>query len=789
MATQTIKIAELTIDPKKVLAELQKTKSEIDKLTATQKALKKQGDTSSKTFVENEQKLKSLRKEYNQQGKTLQAVSGSTDKLKQELDKEIKSIKEANDQNKALRRIRDEVNTTTEEGQAALKEINDRIDKNTTLTKENTDSQTKQKMAVGGYTKAINRAKVGVKGFGMALKAAGIGLAVAAFAKLSEAMGSNKRVMLAVNTVVNTLKGVVTPLFNAVLDGAEAAYNATGGFDAMGKIVSSLITLALTPLKTSFYGIKLAITEAQLLWEQSWLGGGDEGRIKELNKDLKETKEDLKEVGKDALEAGKTIYESAGEAVAELAQTYSSLAANVGDAANKIGDKGLAGLIGDGKDIAKFRQELEMLDKKQQEITLNYQKQAELLRQKRDDETLSIKERQEANDSLLKLLEEQEAKEKAIVNEKIAGYQKVLEINKDDQEAQEALAEAKNQLLEIEERVTGQMSEQMTNRNSLRKEEVDSVKEANKKKEDAERESLEKIKSLREEFSKEEKERQALSDEEKIEKYYDDKESEIERLIEDNEERVELLKELELQKQNALNEIKGKQQEKEVEQRDKEVKQIVDTEKKKIAAKSNTVDAVAGLFDEETAVGKAALIAKQALALQEWMIDQGMLKAKQSKAATEASMDVSKGVAKTSSSVPFPLNIPLIAGFIAQTVGLVTSIKSAVMPSKPKFSLGGNIFGNSHSNGGVQLEAEGGESIINKKSTQKYAGLLSAINQSEGGVPIMGGNSAPNNLINYDLLAGKMAEANKSLPSPRVGVDEISKKTNKVKVIENRARF
>jgi hypothetical protein len=61
-----------------------------------------------------------------------------------------------------------------------------------------------------------------------------------------------------------------------------------------------------------------------------------------------------------------------------------------------------------------------------------------------------------------------------------------------------------------------------------------------------------------------------------------------------------------------------------------------------------------------------------------------------------------------------------------------------------KFAKGGLLKGASHENGGIPIsvagsgmvEAEGGEAIINKKSTAKHLGLLSAINQSEGGAPL-----------------------------------------------------
>ena len=47
--------------------------------------------------------------------------------------------------------------------------------------------------------------------------------------------------------------------------------------------MSGLLTLAITPLKLAFYEIQLALQVAQLAWEKSFFGGGDEAKIKELN--------------------------------------------------------------------------------------------------------------------------------------------------------------------------------------------------------------------------------------------------------------------------------------------------------------------------------------------------------------------------------------------------------------------------------------------------------------------------------------------------------------------------
>jgi len=74
-------------------------------------------------------------------------------------------------------------------------------------------------------------------------------------------------------------------------------------------------------------------------------------------------------------------------------------------------------------------------------------------------------------------------------------------------------------------------------------------------------------------------------------------------------------------------------------------------------------------------------------------------------------------------------------------VGAQTAAQVGIISSQ-KFEDGGLLSGASHANGGIPFtvggvggfEAEGGEAIINKRSTSMFAPLLSAINQAGGGV-------------------------------------------------------
>ncbi len=82
------------------------------------------------------------------------------------------------------------------------------------------------------------------------------------------------------------------------------------------------------------------------------------------------------------------------------------------------------------------------------------------------------------------------------------------------------------------------------------------------------------------------------------------------------------------------------------------------------AAYLSTLDTIIGVFGEESRIGKAALAAKQAWAIAETIIN------------------IAKGTGETAASVPFPANIPLIVGFVAQVAGLISTIKSATNKTK-----------------------------------------------------------------------------------------------------------
>ena len=139
-------------------------------------------------------------------------------------------------------------------------------------------------------------------------------------------------------------------------------------------------------------------------------------------------------------------------------------------------------------DIANREAELVKLRREQRKIQLQYQLDAEKLRQIRDDEARSMEERYKANEDLGKLLAEQSYKELSIAQKELDLVNKKIDLEGESTELLDARAEAELQIIDIQERIAGQQSEQLVNINSLRREEeslrkerIQKTKEANEK--------------------------------------------------------------------------------------------------------------------------------------------------------------------------------------------------------------------------------------------------------------------------------------------------------------------
>ena len=109
--------------------------------------------------------------------------------------------------------------------------------------------------------------------------------------------------------------------------------------------------------------------------------------------------------------------------------------------------------------------------------------------------------------------------------------------------------------------------------------------------------------------------------------------------------------------------------------------------------KLQSLAVIASVFGQESAIGKAAIALQQADAIKSNLISLGVISAKQA-----------EGTAKSAAAAPFPFNIPLIAGTIAQFIGIFKTFQKSKVPAFAD--------GTEDAPGGIAELAERGKEMI-----------------------------------------------------------------------------
>jgi hypothetical protein len=105
------------------------------------------------------------------------------------------------------------------------------------------------------------------------------------------------------------------------------------------------------------------------------------------------------------------------------------------------------------------------------------------------------------------------------------------------------------------------------------------------------------------------------------------------------------------------------------------------------------------------------------------------------------------------------------------------------------------LKGKSHAQGGIPIEAEGGEAIINKRSTAMYMPLLSAINQAGGGVAFSkfqdGGYVARNSNNGSNDVIIKLEEVKNAIGNMKIitTIEDINREQKKYNKIQERGNY
>ena len=332
----------------------------------------------------------------------------------------------------------------TGKAKASLQDVVDAIkgvNKATTESNENTAKSLKK------VEKSSSDSAKGIKGIGKAIKAAGIGLLIAGLTMLKEVFMQNQK---------------VADFFNTSFEAISIAFNDFVGFidKNLGTITKFFKDIFENP-REKLIELGSAIKQGLIdrfnqLLEVFGLVGKSIGQL--IRGEFSAAFDTIKEAGKQTVDVVTGVddsFQSVSETITEYTKkTIKAAKSNV--------------------ELAKAA---ELAAVKNQGLIEKYDRQAEQLRQIRDDESKSIEDRIKANEELALVLDEQEKAMLKNANIAVASAKAELDKNKENIQLQKAYQEALNEQAGIEAQITGFRSEQQTNTNSLLKEQKEIMNE------------------------------------------------------------------------------------------------------------------------------------------------------------------------------------------------------------------------------------------------------------------------------------------------------------------------
>ena len=451
----------------------------------------------------------------------------------------------------------------------------------------------KQNVKTAKSTKGIGSA---LKGVGVAFKAIGIGLIIALFAKLGDALSKNQKVVDFFSTAMESLAIVFSDLFNFIGNNFLPAFQKVKDFFA----------------NLTFDKIKKAITEniterfKSLLEVLGFVGTA----LKKLFEgDFQGALNSVKEAGKEMVD----VYTGVDDTVGKVVKTVGK----VTDAVVKYTEE----VVKTASANVQLANSAELAAAQQGRLVEQFDRAAEKQRQIRDEERNSIADRIAANDKLGEVLEDQEKAMLAQANLQVAAAQAQVNTN-DNIENQVALTDALANKEAILAQVEGFRSEQLVNDLALKKELIEldnSITDAEKARQIAQLEfeagrETDPLKKL-------EAERLALEEEKLIEQ--ERLQAKIEQYNVGTQARVDAEIELKDKLQEINNEITANADATAKEQIaiDKALaEQKASIQQQGLNTASKGIGLIKGLFEKSKGVQKAAIIAESAIGIGKMLI-------------------------------------------------------------------------------------------------------------------------------------------------------------------------
>jgi hypothetical protein len=310
--------------------------------------------------------------------------------------------------------------------------------------------------------------------------------------------------------------------------------------------------------------------------------------------------------------------------------------------------------------LVALRNEVALLEARQRGLILEYQNEAEIQRQIRDDISLTIAERLAANEELGRILDEQAQKEEAIANKRLELARAELALNTSSIDLQVALIDAETELADVRERINGQRSEQLTNQKALEKELFDLQQELRT--------------ALLQGREKELEETQL---------YYDNLNEIARKAGEDN-------FEIEAARANAVNELNDKFRKEDLEKEKKAAKDRIDIANKekdaRFTAASGLAQGLSGLVSALGNQSKASVAIQKTLAVAQIAIDTARSISSAITAATSAAAATGPG-AVVATPVFIATQIATVLAAVGQAVAILNSAPGGGSASLPSVSI------------------------------------------------------------------------------------------------------
>ena len=300
-----------------------------------------------------------------------------------------------------------------------------------------------------GGVKGFKKMSTAAKGLGTALKAAGIGLVIAAFAKFTEVLNENQKVADFFSTTFEALSLAFNDFFNFI-------------FDNVGGVVDSFKSIFEDPIQ-SIKNFGQAIVDNIVERFNSAIesiGFLGDAIVKVFKGDFAGAAESAKNAGKELIDVVTGVdntFDKTVETVNNVIEATTNYVSETVKAAKATVD---------------LNKQAEIAAVRQQGIVEQFDRQAEKLRQVRDEERNTIEERIEANNKLKETLDEQEEAALKLVDLQIAAAAAQFKKNQ-NQENEIALIEAQQERLAVLAQVEGFRSEQLANDLALDREKIE----------------------------------------------------------------------------------------------------------------------------------------------------------------------------------------------------------------------------------------------------------------------------------------------------------------------------